>query len=52
MQEEHLYCGTDDCCQQCDTAEGDTMSSMSEIIARIEALEKQVKELQEQLASK
>jgi len=26
------------------------MSSMSEIIARIEALEKQVKELQEQLA--
>ena len=50
MQEEHLYCGTDDCCQQCDTAEGDTMSSMSEIIARIEALEKQVKELQEQLA--
>jgi len=28
------------------------MSSMSEIIARLEALEKQVKELQEQLASK
>jgi hypothetical protein len=21
---EHLYCGTDDCCQMCDTAIGDT----------------------------
>ena len=45
---EHIHCGTDACCGECQ--EENNMSSMSEVVARLEAIEARLKVIEEKLA--